>query len=342
MAESTSTQLLARAAIPRRYSTRWPAACSLSNGIRKPAIAARRSWRALTEGSAFFKFGDLSEIAARCGLRNVNGIAFDLGISSLQLDVPERGFSFRLAGPLDMRMDTADGTTAGDAVNHLPQDELANILYTFGEERASRRIAAAIVRARVQAPILDTLKLADIVRSVLPRSSDGLDPATRTFQALRIWVNDELAELDRGLVAAERLLAPGGRLVVVAFHSLEDRKVKNFLRLRSGEPPRASRHRPGDCGIKTEPSFRLLNKRAVRPSPHEIAENPRARSARMRARGTCRGAGMDATDRKKVRHEWLVHIRKAGDGALSAARGGARRRAAHRNPPGTRIGGRAR
>jgi 16S rRNA (cytosine1402-N4)-methyltransferase len=247
---------------------------------RAEAILARYKGRlCLLQGN----FGDLSEIAARCGLCNVNGIAFDLGISSLQLDVPERGFSFRIAGPLDMRMDTADGTTAADAVNHLPQEELANILYTFGEERASRRIAAAIVRARAQAPILDTLKLADIVRSVLPRSADGLDPATRTFQALRIWVNDELAELDRGLVAAERLLAPGGRLVVVAFHSLEDRKVKNFLRLRSGEPPRASRHRPEIVEIKTEPSFRLLKKRAVRPSPREIAENPRARSARMRA-----------------------------------------------------------
>jgi 16S rRNA (cytosine1402-N4)-methyltransferase len=254
---------------------RDPEACR-----RGEAILARFKGRlCLIQG----RFGDLSELAARCGLRNVNGVAFDLGVSSLQLDAPERGFSFRRAGPLDMRMDTAVGTTAADAVNRLPQEELADIVYTFGEERASRRIAAAIARARVEAPILDTLKLADIVRSVLPRAADGLDPATRTFQALRIWVNDELAELDRGLVAAERLLAPGGRLVVVAFHSLEDRKVKNFLRLRSGEPPRASRHQPEIAGVKSEPSFRLLTKRAVRPSPREVAENPRARSARMRA-----------------------------------------------------------
>jgi 16S rRNA (cytosine1402-N4)-methyltransferase len=254
---------------------RDPEACHRGEAI----VAAFEGRLCLFQG----RFGDLSELAARCGLRKVNGVAFDLGVSSLQLDAPERGFSFRTAGPLDMRMDTAVGTTAADAVNRLPQEELANIFYTFGEERASRRIAAAIVRARVQAPILDTFKLADIVRSVLPRAADGLDPATRTFQALRIWVNEELAELDRGLLAAERLLAPGGRLVVVAFHSLEDRKVKNFLRLRSGEAPRASRHRPEITGIRIEPSFRLLTKRAVRPSPREISENPRARSARMRA-----------------------------------------------------------
>jgi 16S rRNA (cytosine1402-N4)-methyltransferase len=254
---------------------RDPEACR-----RGEAILARYKGRlCLLQG----RFGDLPELAVRCGLRNVNGIAFDLGISSLQLDAAERGFSFRMAGPLDMRMDTAVGTTAADAVNRLPEQQIADILYTFGEERASRRIAAAIVRARAEAPILDTLKLADIVRSVLPRAADGLDPATRTFQALRIWVNEELAELDRGLLAAEGLLAPGGRLVVVAFHSLEDRKVKSFLRLRSGEPPGASRHRPEIAGIGTQPSFRLLTKRAVRPSPREIAENPRARSARMRA-----------------------------------------------------------
>jgi 16S rRNA (cytosine1402-N4)-methyltransferase len=229
------------------------------------------------------RFGDLSEIAGRYGLRQIDGIAFDLGVSSPQLDVAERGFSFRSAAPLDMRMDTTAGATAADAVNRLPQQELADILYTFGEERASRHIAAAIVRARAEAPILDTGRLADIVRSVLPRAVDGLDPATRTFQALRIWVNDELGELDRGLVAAEELLAPGGRLVVVAFHSLEDRRVKSFLRLRSGAPPRMSRHQPEIAHVQSEPSFRLLGRRAIGPSPREIAQNPRARSARMRA-----------------------------------------------------------
>ena len=229
------------------------------------------------------RFGDLGDVADRHRLDQINGIAFDLGVSTPQLDRAERGFSFQKAGPLDMRMDTTSGVTAAYAVNHLPEQELANIIYTLGEERASRRIAAAVVRARAEAPILDTQRLAEIVRSVLPRAADRLDPATRTFQALRIWVNDELGELDRGLVAAERLLVPGGRLVVVAFHSLEDRKVKNFLKLRSGAPARASRHLPEIVTTAAQPSFRLITKRAVRPSAREIARNPRSRSARMRA-----------------------------------------------------------
>src|SRR5512132_3246057 len=228
------------------------------------------------------RFGDLPALAATLGLRRVDGIAFDLGVSSPQLETAERGFSFRSRGPLDMRMDPGEGTTAADAVNRLPQEQLADLLRRLGDERASRRIAAAIVRARATAPIRDTWELAAIVRSVVPRAADGLDPATRTFQALRIWVNDELAELGRGLIAAERLLAPGG-LLVVAFHSLEDRCVKNFLKLRSGAAPRASRHRPDLADATSGNSFRLISKRAVRPSGREIAQNPRARSARMRA-----------------------------------------------------------
>ena len=253
---------------------RDPEACR-----RAEAIVDRYGGR-LTVAHA--RFGDLPALAATLGLRQVAGIAFDLGVSSLQLETAERGFSFRSRGPLDMRMDPSGGATAEDAVNRLPREELADVLREFGDERASRRIAAAIVRARATAPILDTGRLADIVRSVLPRAQDDLDPATRTFQALRIWVNDELAELDRGLIAAERLLAPGGRLVVVAFHSLEDRCVKDFLKLRTGASPRASRHRP-ELAHAAEPSFRLISKRAVRPSGREIARNPRARSARMRA-----------------------------------------------------------
>ena len=229
------------------------------------------------------RFGDLVDLADCHRLGQINGIAFDLGVSTPQLDRAERGFSFQKAGPLDMRMDASSGVTAADALNRLPERELANLIYTLGEERASRRIAAAIVRARAEAPILDTQRLAEIVRSVLPRAADRLDPATRTFQALRIWVNDELGELDRGLIAAERLLVPGGRLVVVAFHSLEDRKVKNFLKLRSGAPARASRHLPEIVTAAAQPSFRWITKRAVRPSAREIARNPRSRSARMRA-----------------------------------------------------------
>jgi len=232
------------------------------------------------------RFGDLAALARDLGLGPVHGIAFDLGVSSPQLDLPERGFSFRADGPLDMRMDPSEGEPAADVVNRLPEAELADLLYTLGEERASRRIAAAIVRARAVAPIEGTLRLAEIVHGVMPWPADGIDTATRTFQALRIHVNDELGELARGLDAAERLLAPGGRLVVVAFHSLEDRMVKTFLRTRSGGDPRASRHLPEDFGAEADraaPLFRLITRRAARPNPEEIARNPRARSARMRA-----------------------------------------------------------
>jgi 16S rRNA (cytosine1402-N4)-methyltransferase len=229
-------------------------------------------------------FGDLVAIAARLGLEQVDGIAFDLGVSSPQLDEPARGFSFRFDGPLDMRMDPDAPMTAADAVNRLSETALADVLYTLGEERASRRIAAAIVRARALAPIQRTLQLAEIVRAVLPRAADGIDPATRTFQALRIWVNDELGELRRGLGAAEQLLAPGGRLAVVAFHSLEDRLVKAFLRERSGTAPRGSRHLPQlTLAAVAPPSFRLITRKALRPADDEVAANPRARSARMRA-----------------------------------------------------------
>lgn len=228
-------------------------------------------------------FGDLLTIAAGLGIERVDGIAFDLGVSSPQLDEGHRGFSFRFDGPLDMRMDPDAPATAADAVNQLSETALADLLYTLGEERASRRIAAAVIRARAIAPIETTLHLAEIVRSVLPRTADGIDPATRTFQALRIWVNDELGELQRGLGAAERLLAPGGRLAVVAFHSLEDRLVKTFLKERSGPPSRGSRHVPEPAASLAAPSFRLITRRPLRPASDEVARNPRARSARMRA-----------------------------------------------------------
>jgi 16S rRNA (cytosine1402-N4)-methyltransferase len=230
------------------------------------------------------RFGNLLEIASGLGMQGVDGIAFDLGVSSPQLDEAGRGFSFRFDGPLDMRMDPDAPATAADAVNRLSETALADLLYTLGEERASRRIAAAIVRARALAPIEGTLRLAEIVRAVLPRAADGIDPATRTFQALRIWVNDELGELQRGLGAAERLLAPGGRLVVVAFHSLEDRLVKTFLKERSGTAARGSRHLPETAApTAAAPSFRLITRRPLRPTAEEIAQNPRARSARLRA-----------------------------------------------------------
>src|SRR5262249_20936559 len=175
------------------------------------------------------RFGDMARLLAPLTTEPIAGIALDLGVSSIQLDTPERGFSFRMDGPLDMRM-SGDGQSAADLVAMLSEADLAELIRGLGEERFARRVARAINTARQRRPIRRTAELADIVRAAIPKSESGQDPATRTFQALRIAVNDELGELDRGLVAAERLLAPGGRLAVVSFHSLEDRKVKEFLR----------------------------------------------------------------------------------------------------------------
>jgi 16S rRNA (cytosine1402-N4)-methyltransferase len=227
------------------------------------------------------QFGDMAQLLAPVNTGPVAGIAFDLGVSSTQLDTPERGFSFRFDGPLDMRM-SGTGQSAADLVATLSESDLAGVIGTFGEERFARRIARAINAAQRRRPIQRTTELADIIRAVIPQSEPRQDPATRTFQALRIAVNDELRELDRGLAAAEQLLAPGGRLAVVSFHSLEDRRVKEFLRRRSDLAPRASRHQPVGTG-SPPPSFTLLTRRAVRPSAAEIAHNPRARAARLRA-----------------------------------------------------------
>jgi 16S rRNA (cytosine1402-N4)-methyltransferase len=180
-----------------------------------------------------------------------------------------------------MRMG-ADGPTAADVVNTADEAQLADIIERYGEERFARRIARAIVAARAQTPITRTGQLAEIIRSVVRRAPDGIDPATRTFQALRIYVNDEIGELQRGLAAAERLLVPGGRLAVVSFHSLEDREVKSFLKRRSGGEGGVSRHLPTQAKTRA-PSFSLLTRRAVRPGEAETANNPRARSARLRA-----------------------------------------------------------
>ncbi len=225
------------------------------------------------------RFGDMGEVLS--GAERADGVALDLGVSSMQIDRAERGFSFREDGPLDMRME-ADGATAADLVNRLPESELADIIHGYGEERAARRIARAIVAARRAAPFTRTAQLADVVRRVVPRSRDGIDPATRTFQALRIRVNDELGELDRGLRAAEAVLKPGGRLAVVSFHSLEDRRVKTFLRIRSGEEARPTRHLPQARSRGPEPTFRIIRRGTVTPGDEEMRHNPRARSARLR------------------------------------------------------------
>lgn len=229
------------------------------------------------------RFGDMAELLADKVSEPLDGVALDLGVSSMQLDQPERGFSFRADGPLDMRMEGAgERPTAADAVNSLPEAELADIIYTYGEERRARQVARAIVAARKEQPIERTLALAEIVRRTVKQGKDKIDPATRTFQGLRIYVNDELGELERGLKAAEKLLAPGGRIAVVSFHSLEDRIVKTFLRERSRQRPQGSRHLPAaePAGYAT---FDLISRGAIKPGEEEARRNPRARSARLRA-----------------------------------------------------------
>jgi len=223
------------------------------------------------------RFSRMRQVLSALGIDSVDGVALDIGVSSMQIDRPDRGFSFQADGPLDMRMER-EGQTAADFLNTADEAEIADVLYRYGEEPKSRRIARAIVAAR---PITRTGELADVVRKATgygPASKK--DPATRTFQALRIYLNAELDELEGGLSAAEDVLAPGGRLAVVTFHSLEDRIVKHFLRERSGAVPAGSRHRPA-TGNRRDPSFEAVA-RPVRPSEAETRANPRARSATLR------------------------------------------------------------
>ena len=224
------------------------------------------------------RFSNLADVCAAQGVSTVDGIVMDVGVSSMQLDQAERGFSFRLGGPLDMRMGH-DGPTAADVVARASEADLANIIYIFGEERHSRAVARAIVAARKEAPITTTRALADIVSRVVRSKPNEIHPATRTFQALRIFVNEELDELHLALAAAERMLKPGGRLAVVSFHSLEDRIVKNFL-VERGKAGGGSRHLPEMA--QAAPSFHVLTKRPVTPGDDEVAANPRARSAKLR------------------------------------------------------------
>ena len=224
-----------------------------------------------------------------------DGVVLDIGVSSMQLDQAERGFSFQTDGPLDMRMSAPvdpltgaaaeTGPSASDFLNSASEEAIANVIFEYGEERRSRAIAAAIVRQRAAGPLTSTLELARLVSRVMGgRREDGRHPATRTFQALRIHINDELGELKAGLEAAEQLLKPGGRVVVVSFHSLEDRIVKQFLIERSGRLPQGSRHLPQAVqGEKSGPHFRIINQRPLTPSQPELDANPRARSARLRA-----------------------------------------------------------
>jgi 16S rRNA (cytosine1402-N4)-methyltransferase len=225
------------------------------------------------------RFSNLAAICAAQDAPVIDGIVMDVGVSSMQLDEAARGFSFRLDGPLDMRMGK-QGPTAADVVATADETALADVIYIFGEERHSRAVARAIVRSRKDAPITTTRALADIVASVVRARPGDIHPATRTFQALRILVNEELDELQSALIAAERVLKPGGRLAVVSFHSLEDRIIKNFFNARA-KASQGSRHLPELA--RAAPSFRLLTRRPVTPGERELAVNPRARSAKLRA-----------------------------------------------------------
>ncbi len=236
-------------------------------------------------------FGDMQVLLNNAGVSSVDMVVLDIGVSSFQIDEAGRGFSFQNDGPLDMRM-SANGMSAADVINDMSETDIANIIYKYGDEHRSRRIAAEITKARANEPITRTLELGNIIKRAVgggsgrgrPSSSGKkkIHPATKSFQALRIYVNDELGELERGLAAAERILKPGGRLVVVSFHSLEDRIVKEFMAVRAGRTPSASRHMPVDETPTQDPSFQLFKKGVVKPTDSETSQNPRSRSARLR------------------------------------------------------------
>jgi 16S rRNA (cytosine1402-N4)-methyltransferase len=238
------------------------------------------------------RFSRMRQALTARGLDRVDGVTLDIGVSSMQLDRPERGFSFQSDGPLDMRMGR-EGPSAADFVNHADEAEIADVLFHYGEEPKSRRIARFIVAAR---PIERTRQLAEVVRKALGHHP-GMkkDPATRTFQAIRIHVNEELQELEGGLAAAEQVLAPGGRLAVVTFHSLEDRIVKRFLKSRSGSLAGGSRHRPAANQAGPAPTFEAVA-RPIRASEAEVKANPRARSATLRAARRTAAPAWDARE----------------------------------------------
>lgn len=249
-------------------------------GIDRDPLAHEMAaaWLAATPAITL-KLGTFSDLDTLTG-EPLDGVVLDLGVSSMQLDLAERGFSFMKDGPLDMRM-SQDGPSAADLVNTAGEGEIADILYHYGEEHASRRIARAIVAERAKEPITTTLRLAEIVARQLPRPKPGQShPATRSFQAIRIAVNAEFTELAEGLAAAERALKPGGKLAVVTFHSLEDRIVKRFFQLASGHEPAANRYAPATAQV--EPRFTMATRKAIGPGDAETAANPRARSAKLR------------------------------------------------------------
>lgn len=254
-------------------------------GIDRDPAAMERAWAHAGKDArlhpAAGRFGELDVIAHAKGYDSVDGVMIDLGVSSFQLDEADRGFSFMRDGPLDMRMERR-GPSAADAVNRLTEEELADIFYLLGEEKQSRRLARAIVQRRRSKAFETTLDLADVVEAAVGgRKGAKTHPATRVFQALRMFVNNEVGELETALDAAERVLKAHGRLVVVTFHSIEDRIVKSFLRARSGDLPGGSRHMPVRAA-GPQPSFEVLQRKAIEPDGQEVSANPRARSAKLR------------------------------------------------------------
>lgn len=262
--------------------------CLLNQNTSVRVYALDRDETAIEAGQSFVKkyaprlklihgcFGRMAELVPQA----VDGIVLDIGVSSMQIDMPERGFSFQKDGPLDMRMEQT-GLTAAQVVNTFKENELADIIFQYGEEKKSRLIAKRIVERRREKPFETTLELARVIHECMPHKPGEIDSATRTFQALRIYVNDELGELERALTAAKSLLKPNGILAVVSFHSLEDRIVKRFFQEQSGQTPNANKHLPPMT--KEKPSFELLTKKPVIPTAAEMTANPRARSAKLRA-----------------------------------------------------------
>ena len=224
-------------------------------------------------------FGEMAELVRGEGVNFVDGVMLDIGVSSMQIDRAERGFSFQKDGALDMRM-SQNGLSAADVLNTFGEREIADIIYKYGEERFSRRIAAAVVEQRKTAPFKTTLEFADLIRRTVPHKREDIDPATRSFQALRIYVNDELGQLESGLSAAHNLLKAGGRMAVVSFHSLEDRIVKTFMQEKSGKTANPSRYMP--VVEKQAATLKTITKKPILPTESETKFNPRARSARLR------------------------------------------------------------
>lgn len=259
--------------------------CKLYAIDRDPAAVARGQALQAEQPERFVmlsgRISELASLLAAQGVTELDGAVFDLGLSSYQIDDPARGFSFKQDGPLDMRMGQA-GRSAADIVNQYPEAELANILFLYGEEKASRRVAKAIVERRVTQKFTNTADLAAVIRSVVRADKSGIDPATRSFQGLRIAVNEELADIEAALAQAASLMRPAGRLSVVSFHSLEDRIVKLFFAQAAGRVSAPSRHNPAGLMKPAAPDFKLVTKSPLLPSKTEIASNSRARSAKLR------------------------------------------------------------